>query len=351
MTGDAGVAGIGAELRVVATAGHVDHGKSSLIVALTGIDPDRWDEEKRRGLTIDLGYAWCALPSGREIGFVDVPGARAIHHQHARGGRAGPIGPVRRRRRRGVETTIRGAPADPGCPRCSRCRRGAHQDRPAGRPATSPLRPNASATISSGTTLADAPIVPVASTTGAGVDDIRSALDRMLDAVPTPEPTRTRLFVDRVFTIKGSGTVVTGTLVRWSASGSATMSRWPLGTVRARIRSLQTHERSEDRAFPVSRVAANLAGIERDEASRGRRADPARHVGTDRRDRRGRASRARARPCRGFAGGLQGVCRRSRGRRSAEVPGADRCIGAWRRQPSPASGSADRWCSTCSIGS
>ena len=63
-----------AALRVVATAGHVDHGKSSLIVRLTGIDPDRWAEEKRRGLTIDLGYAWCALPSGREIGFVDVPG-------------------------------------------------------------------------------------------------------------------------------------------------------------------------------------------------------------------------------------------------------------------------------------
>src|SRR5918992_2774068 len=62
------------ELRVVATAGHVDHGKSSLILRLTGIDPDRWTEEKRRGLTIDLGYAWCTLPSGREIGFVDVPG-------------------------------------------------------------------------------------------------------------------------------------------------------------------------------------------------------------------------------------------------------------------------------------
>src|SRR6266849_5624236 len=62
------------ELRVVATAGHVDHGKSSLIVRLTGIDPDRWAEEKRRGLTIDLGYAWCTLPSGREVGFVDVPG-------------------------------------------------------------------------------------------------------------------------------------------------------------------------------------------------------------------------------------------------------------------------------------
>src|ERR671925_314421 len=78
------------ELRVVATAGHVDHGKSSLIVRLTGMDPDRWDEEKRRGLTIDLGFAWCVLPSGREIGFVDVPG----HERFIRNMLAG-VGPVR----------------------------------------------------------------------------------------------------------------------------------------------------------------------------------------------------------------------------------------------------------------
>jgi selenocysteine-specific elongation factor len=77
-------------LRVIATAGHVDHGKSALIIRLTGIDPDRWEEEKRRGLTIDLGYAWCALPSGREIGFVDVPG----HERFVRNMLAG-VGPVR----------------------------------------------------------------------------------------------------------------------------------------------------------------------------------------------------------------------------------------------------------------
>src|SRR4051812_31716260 len=76
--------------RVVATAGHVDHGKSSLIVALTGMDPDRWDEEKRRGLTIDLGYAWCTLPDGREIGFVDVPG-----HERFIANMLAGVGPVR----------------------------------------------------------------------------------------------------------------------------------------------------------------------------------------------------------------------------------------------------------------
>src|SRR4029077_20741891 len=79
-----------AALRVIATAGHVDHGKSSLILRLTGIDPDRWAEEKRRGLTIDLGYAWCTLPSGREIGFVDVPG-----HERFIGNMLAGVGPVR----------------------------------------------------------------------------------------------------------------------------------------------------------------------------------------------------------------------------------------------------------------
>ena len=78
------------ELRVVATAGHVDHGKSSPIVRLTGMDPDRWEEEKRRGLTIDLGYAWCELPSGREIGFVDVPG-----HERFVANMLAEVGPVR----------------------------------------------------------------------------------------------------------------------------------------------------------------------------------------------------------------------------------------------------------------
>ena len=81
---------VAAQSRVVATAGHVDHGKSSLIVALTGMDPDRWDEEKRRGLTIDLGYAWCTLPSGREIAFVDVPG-----HERFIGNMLAGVGPVR----------------------------------------------------------------------------------------------------------------------------------------------------------------------------------------------------------------------------------------------------------------
>ena len=255
------------EHRVVATAGHVDHGKSSLIVALTGIDPDRWDEEKRRGLTIDLGYAWCELPSGREVGFVDVPG----HERFITNMLAG-VGPV--------PSVLFVVAADEGWKPQSEehlqildvlgVRAGvvaltktdlvepAAVDDAAGR-----VRDHLA-----GSTLADAPIVPVASTSGAGVDDIRQALDRMLASLPAPEPARTRLFVDRVFTIKGSGTVVTGTLTGGCLEGGAEIALEPAGR-RGRIRSLQTHRRAEDRACPVSRVAANLAGVTRGEAGRG----------------------------------------------------------------------------------
>ncbi|HEY6568320.1 MAG TPA: selenocysteine-specific translation elongation factor [Actinomycetota bacterium] len=256
-----------AELRVVATAGHVDHGKSSLIVALTGIDPDRWDEEKRRGLTIDLGYAWCTLPSGREIGFVDVPG----HERFITNMLAG-VGPV--------PSVLFVVAADEGWKPQSEehlqildvlgVRAGVVAltkadlvDAGAVTAAAGRVREHLA-----GTTLADAPIVPVASTTGTGVGDIKRALDRMLETVPTPEPARTRLFVDRVFTIKGSGTVVTGTLSGGPLSIGEDVALEP-GDTRARIRALQTHERAHARAFPVARVAANLAGIERDQVARG----------------------------------------------------------------------------------
>jgi selenocysteine-specific elongation factor len=255
------------ELRVVATAGHVDHGKSSLIVRLTGIDPDRFAEEKRRGLTIDLGYAWCRLPSGREIGFVDVPG----HERFIRNMLAG-VGPVR--------LVLFVVAADEGWKPQSE----EHlqilevlgsiggvialtkRDLVDGRALAAVSEDIRERTR--GTALADSPIVAVSALTGEGIDELREALDSMIARVPLPPEAPTRLFVDRVFTIKGAGTVVTGTLVGDCVAVGDDVELYPSGR-RARIRSLQTHKQAEDRACPVSRVAVNLVGVEREELERG----------------------------------------------------------------------------------
>jgi len=254
-------------ISVVATAGHVDHGKSSLIVALTGIDPDRFAEEKRRGLTIDLGYAWCTLASGREVGFVDVPG-----HERFIGNMLAGVGPVRlvlfvvaadegwRRQSEehlqilDVLGTTAGVVALTKCDLVDADARHATEQDVRARLA--------------GTALRDAPIVGVSAHTGEGIEPLRSALDSMLAAAPPDEAARPRLFIDRIFTIKGAGTVVTGTLTGDCLSVGDDVELFPAAR-RARIRSLQTHKRTEDRACPVSRVAANLVGTERAELGRG----------------------------------------------------------------------------------
>jgi selenocysteine-specific elongation factor len=255
------------ELRVVATAGHVDHGKSSLLIRLTGIDPDRWDEEKRRGLTIDLGYAWCTLPSGREVGFVDVPG-----HERFIANMLAGVGPVR--------LVLFVVAADEGW----RPQSEEHLqildvlgiaggvvaltkrdlvDRETLEIALDEVREQVA-----GTVLETAPIVPVSSATGEGLDDLGDALDAMVAAAPPPEDARTRLFVDRVFTIRGAGTVATGTLTGGCLAVDEEVELLPSGAA-ARIRGLQTHRRAEPTACPVTRVAANLAGVERSDLARG----------------------------------------------------------------------------------
>jgi selenocysteine-specific elongation factor len=260
--------GPGDALHVVATAGHVDHGKSSLIVRLTGIDPDRWAEEKRRGLTIDLGFAWTTLPSGREVGFVDVPG----HERFLRNMLAG-VGPVR--------LVLFVVAADEGWkPQSEEHLQildvlGTHDgvvaltkrdlvDAETLELAVEEVRERLANTV-----LARAPILPVSSTTGEGLDELRDALDSMIGAAPAPEDGgRPRQFVDRVFTIRGAGTVVTGTLTGGRLAVGQEVEAYPTG-VRARVRSLQTHKRSIDVARPVSRVAANLAATERTDLERG----------------------------------------------------------------------------------
>jgi len=255
-------------LHVVATAGHVDHGKSSLIVRLTGIDPDRWEEEKRRGLTIDLGFAWCTLPSGREVGFVDVPG----HERFIRNMLAG-IGPVRlvlfvvaadegwkpQSEEHLAITDVLGAEAGV----IALTKRDLVEDEGLA------LREEEVRSRLADTVLEGAPIVPCSAVTGEGLDELRGALDAMVAAAPSPEDRgRPRLFVDRSFTIKGSGTVVTGTLAGGALSVGDEVRLLPSGG-HARVRSLQTHRRSLERAIPVSRVAANLAGTAREDAERG----------------------------------------------------------------------------------
>jgi selenocysteine-specific elongation factor len=242
---------------VVATAGHVDHGKSSLVTRLTGMDPDRLDEEKRRGLTIELGYAWCTLPSGRELGFVDVPG----HERFVRTMLAG-VGPV--------PLVLFVVAADEGWrPQSEEHLEivdvlGSHGavialtkrdlvdadglDR---------VRAEVTERVR-GTALEGAPIVACSSTTSEGFDELVGALDAMLADAPEPHRGgRPRLHVDRVFSIRGSGTVVTGTLTGGPIETGEEVELQPSGT-RARIRGLQTHHRDVGTASPVSRVAVNL---------------------------------------------------------------------------------------------
>ncbi|HEV2952325.1 MAG TPA: selenocysteine-specific translation elongation factor, partial [Actinomycetota bacterium] len=255
------------ELRVVATAGHVDHGKSSLIEHLTGMDPDRWDEEKRRGLTIDLGYAWCELPSGREVGFVDVPG-----HERFIANMLAGVGPVRLvlfvvaanegwRQQSEEHLAILDVLGVAGGVVALTKRDLVDED-------TLDLAEEEIRDRIDGTVLSAARIVRVSAATGEGLDDLRAALDELLADALAPDTTRARLFVDRVFTISGAGTVVTGTLGGDCLSVGAEVELYPRGRT-ARIRSLQTHRRNEDRACAVARVAANLVGTGREELARG----------------------------------------------------------------------------------
>jgi selenocysteine-specific elongation factor len=253
---------------VVATAGHVDHGKSALILRLTGMDPDRLSEEKRRGLTIDLGFAWTTLPSGREVGFVDVPG----HERFIRNMLAG-VGPVR--------LVLFVVAADEGWKPQSEEHLQildvlgtegavvALTKRDLVDAQTLDARSEDVRHRLGGTRLAGAPIVACSSQTGEGVEDLRAALDAMVSAAPAPATgERPRQYIDRVFTIRGSGTVVTGTLTGGDLERGREAQVLP-GGHRARIRSLQTHRRAIDVARPVSRVAVNLAGTAKEELGRG----------------------------------------------------------------------------------
>jgi selenocysteine-specific elongation factor len=254
--------------RVIGTAGHVDHGKSALIQALTGIDPDRLAEEKTRGLTIDLGFAWTSLPSGREVGFVDVPGhERFVHNMLAGVGGIGcalfVVDASEGWRPQSAEhlaiLDLLGVPAGVVALTKVDLVDGATRDRVAAEVGER-LR---------GTTLAGAEVVATAAPSGVGVAALAAALDAALDRLPEPpDRGRPRLPVDRVFTMRGSGTVVTGTLSGGSLRADGEAELLPSGR-RVRVRGLQGHGRPLAEATPARRLAVNLAGVATGEVARG----------------------------------------------------------------------------------
>jgi selenocysteine-specific elongation factor len=253
---------------VVGTAGHIDHGKSTLITALTGIDPDRLAEEKRRGMTIDLGFAHMRLPSGRDIGIVDVPG----HARFMRNMLAGT---------HGLDAVMLVVAADEGVMPQTRehleivslleVRRGIVVLSNADLVDDAWLE-LVSAEVRdalSDTSLARATILPVSAVTGQGLQELIAAVDGLLDAAePRPDLGRPRLPIDRVFTMSGFGTVVTGTLVDGTLKVGDELEVVPRGRT-VRIRGLQRHNTKVDIASPGSRVAANVTGAEKSELARG----------------------------------------------------------------------------------
>jgi selenocysteine-specific elongation factor len=250
-------------VQVIATAGHVDHGKSTLVRALTGMEPDRWAEERRRGMTIDLGYAWTTLPSGEEIAFVDVPGHERFAANMLAG--AGPVPAVllviaaddgwaaqtgehvraldALGVRHGVVAVTRSDLAEPG---------------PAIAQAQELLAP---------TSLAGIPAIGVSGQTGAGLDKLRIALDDMVRRLPETDPdARVRLWVDRSFTVRGSGTVVTGTL---SAGTLRRGDVLELGDSTVTVRALQRLGQPAGIVAAPARVAINLRAISSGDVRRG----------------------------------------------------------------------------------
>ena len=255
-------------MRIIATAGHVDHGKSTLIRRLTGINPDRWIEEQERGLTIDLGFAHMELPSGDTVAFIDVPG-----HTRFIGNMLAGVG--------GINACILVVDGHEGWkPQTEEHLRilqlvGVKH----GIIALTKIdlcdaddRELASMDIADhvvGTFLQGAPILPLSASTGEGLNEFIAALDLLVhQSAPSSNHHRPRLFIDRVFAAKGSGTVVTGTLTDGSFSTGDNVVISPSGS-EAKIRGIQTLGHAVETIEPGHRVALNLSGIEHSDLARG----------------------------------------------------------------------------------
>jgi selenocysteine-specific elongation factor len=253
---------------VIGTAGHVDHGKSTLVKALTGIDPDRLAEEKARAMTIDLGFAWLTLPGGQSVSVVDVPG----HERFIKNMLAG-IG--------GIDAALLIVAADEGpMPQTVEhlsildllgVDRGVIVLTKADVVEADWLdlvREEVRELVST-TILSDAPIVTVSALSGEGLSSLLETLDAVLaSSHGTPSGSSPRLPVDRVFSVSGFGTVVTGTLSGGEIHTGDELRLYP-GHRRARVRGLQSHQEKVSRALPGRRTAVNLSGITTEEVRRG----------------------------------------------------------------------------------
>jgi selenocysteine-specific elongation factor len=254
-------------MHVVATAGHVDHGKSTLVRALTGMEPDRFAEERRRGMTIDLGYAWTALASGEVLAFVDVPG-----HQRFIANMLAGLGPA--------PAVLFVVAADEGWGRQSAehlaaidaldIRHGllavTRSDLADPAPALRDARDRLAAT-----SLGSVEAVTVSGLTGAGLDELRGALGRLVSTLPAPRPDEpVRLWIDRSFSIRGAGTVVTGTLGTGTISvGDELELLTRSGARSVMVRGLQSTGVTVQSTAAVARVAVNLRGVAEPDVGRG----------------------------------------------------------------------------------
>lgn len=256
-------------MRVIGTAGHVDHGKSTLVAALTGIHPDRLKEEQEREMTIDLGFAWLTLPDGTQVGIVDVPGHRDFIENMLAG-----VG--------GIDAALFVVAADEGVMPQTREHLAILDilQIPAGVIALTKVDlvsdPEWLDMVEldvrlalQGSVLQDAPLIRVSARSGEGLSSLLGALQTALSAAPRRlDLGRPRLPVDRVFSMPGFGTVVTGTLLDGSFKVGDEVEILP-GGLRGRIRGLQSHKKKVQTAAPGSRTAVNISGLDADQIRRG----------------------------------------------------------------------------------
>ena len=244
------------------TAGHIDHGKTALIGALTGVDTDRLPEERARGISIELGYAQLSLPSGRRLSVVDVPG----HERFVRTMVAGATG---------IDLFLMTIAADDGVMPQTREHAAVLEALGVSTGVVAVTKSDLAdpdlALLEASELLPDAEAVAVSARTGAGLDELRAALERASDIVASranADVAPARLHVDRVFTIRGAGTVVTGTLWSGEIGRGDELEVLPRGR-RVRVRGVQVHDEAVDRAPAGQRVAVNLTGVAVDELERG----------------------------------------------------------------------------------